>query len=83
MGVCGLKMLHCTLQLDSTELNQALALFFCLNMTFPENRLPVFRIMLEQSEAAYSPALGAQPSLILGRRHAKIAIANERSPYVR
>src|SRR5713226_5761206 len=31
---------------DSTELNQALALSFCLSMIFSENRLPLFRVML-------------------------------------
>jgi len=31
---------------DSSELNQALALSFCLSMIFSENRLPLFRIML-------------------------------------
>jgi hypothetical protein len=30
----------------STELNQALALSFCLSMIFSENRSPLFRIML-------------------------------------
>src|SRR3984893_12773250 len=31
---------------DSSELNQALPLSFCLSMIFSENRLPLFRIML-------------------------------------
>jgi hypothetical protein len=31
---------------DSTELNHALALSFCLSMIFSENRFPLFRIML-------------------------------------
>jgi hypothetical protein len=36
------------LEPDSTELNQALALSFCLSMIFSENRLPLFRIVLKR-----------------------------------
>ena len=47
------------LESDSTELNQTLALSFCLSMIFSENRFPpigsepegmLFRIMLQRSE---------------------------------
>jgi len=34
------------LEADPTELNQTLALSFCLSMIFSENRFPLFRIML-------------------------------------